>query len=89
MMLSKKRVSGANASGKKFTVELNIDIKELEQALDKHVLSDAFEKTEQVEDSVLDIPCRKLLDSPDAPGKPIRALCKDAEAILFVNVASR
>lgn len=30
MMLSKKRVSGINASGKKFTVELNVDIKELE-----------------------------------------------------------
>ena len=34
-MLSKRRVSGVNATGKKFVVELAIDLSELDEALKK------------------------------------------------------
>lgn len=35
LMLTKKRVSGINAPGKVFTVELNVDIEELNLAMKK------------------------------------------------------
>jgi hypothetical protein len=38
--------------------------------------------------SVLDIPCRKLLDEPDAKPLPLKQHAPGKKAYLFVNVAS-
>jgi hypothetical protein len=39
-MLQKKRVSGANIQGKVFSVQLRVDIGELEEALEKCEMRD-------------------------------------------------
>ena len=41
-MLGKTRVSGVNVPGKNFTVELNIDIEELNMALKKSSIYEAL-----------------------------------------------
>lgn len=46
-MLTKKRVSGINVPGKTFTVELNVDIEELNLAMKKSQIYDALKDPEE------------------------------------------
>lgn len=50
LMLTKKRVSGINVPGKTFTVELNVDIEELNLAMKKSQIYDALKDPEEEKD---------------------------------------
>lgn len=48
-MLTKKRVSGINVPGKTFTIELNVDIEELNLAMKKSSIYEALQGSEEEE----------------------------------------
>lgn len=88
-MLTKKRVSGINVPGKTFTVELNVDIEELNLAMKKSQIYDALKDREDDEEGedFLQIPCCSLGSDESQP--LIKYATKKSKAFLIFNSASR
>jgi hypothetical protein len=91
LMLTKKRVSGINAPGKVFTVELNVDIEELNLAMKKSQIYEALKDPEEEKNEssdFLQIPCCAL--GSDKPQPLMKfATSKKNKVFLIFNSASR